>query len=111
MKAYLLLALVLTQLACRQPKAIADCDCLSTTYSLLTEKVGVYDRGYISTINTQTGQLDGSYLLSCNPEFIAGKAIDKDTIVLTGRVRPNCYNGETVIALASSLELTSVRKK
>ncbi|GAB3750578.1 hypothetical protein GCM10028817_12080 [Spirosoma pomorum] len=55
--------------------------------------------------------MDGSYLLSCNPDFIAGKAADGDTLILSGRARPNCYTGETLIALPSNLELTAVRKK
>jgi hypothetical protein len=112
MKAFLiLLALATSALACHQRQPIADCDCQSTSYSLLTEKIGVYNRGYVSTVNDRTGQIDGSYLLSCNPDFIAGKTADGDTIILSGRARPNCYTGETLIALPSNLELTAVRKK
>ncbi|QHV95673.1 hypothetical protein [Spirosoma endbachense] len=105
------LTLTLSALACRQPSAPADCDCQSTSYSLLIEKTGVYNKGGVSTINAKTGQVDGFYTLSCNPDFITGKAADRDTILLTGRARSNCYKGESLIALPSLLELITVRKK
>ncbi len=112
MKSYLvLLAFTLSLLACHQPQALADCDCQSTAYSLLTEKIGVYNKGSVNTINAKTGKVDGFYTLSCSPGFIVGKAADNDTIILSGRARSNCYKGETVIPLPSLLELISVHKK
>lgn len=112
MKALLIvLPLMVSSFACRQSPAPADCDCQSTSYSLLTEKTGVYNKGSVSTINAKTGQVDGSYTLSCNPDFITGKAADRDTIILTGRARSNCYKGESLIALPGLLELITVRKK
>ncbi len=112
MKASLvILALAINLLACHQPQPLADCDCQSTSYSLLTEKMGVHNKGSVSTINAQTGRVDGFYTLSCNPDFIVGKATDSDTVILSGRARSNCYKGETLIALPGLLEIITVRKK
>ena len=112
MNAYkVILALAISSLTCHQPQVTADCDCQSTTYSLLTEKMGVYRKGYVNTINAKTGGVDGFYTLSCNPDFIVGKAADSDTIILSGRARSNCNKKETQIALPGLLELIAVHKK
>lgn len=104
-------ALLFCLLGCRQLQELPDCDCQSTAYSWLTDKTGIYAKGYVTTINAVTGQPDGFYSLSCNPNFIVGKAVDQDTIVLSGRSRRTCFRGETVMALPNLLELTAVRKK
>lgn len=106
-----LVALVFNLLACSQQQALPDCDCQSTTYSLLTDRMGIYSKGAVITIDTKTRQSDGSYALSCNPNFIIGKATDGDTIVLSGRARTSCFKGETFIVQPGLLELTAVRKK
>ncbi|SFE47433.1 hypothetical protein [Spirosoma endophyticum] len=97
--------------ACQNKDATPDCGCDGPTYEVLTDKAAIYKKGTISTLRATTLNVDGSYLLACNPGFIEGKAAENDTVFISGKARANCFKGETLSALPGMLELTEIHKR
>lgn len=90
-----------------------DCGtCQATPTQTLNNAIAVYNKSAVRVLNPDNLIQTNLYVTYCNPDFIAGKVSEGDTIYISGALHPPC-NTDLMLQFPVNpqLTVTAVKKK